>query len=84
VTKVGADGVQVVASRSRGEALAVKIADGSKLALYAATVEALEQLGWLDDAQREALRPWRNAVIASVKGAPVGERRALFKLAPGA
>ncbi|MBE7367016.1 asparaginase [Ramlibacter pallidus] len=82
VTKVGADGVQVVASRSRGQALAVKISDGSKPALYAATVEALDQLGWLDAAQRAALQPWRQAVIASVKGAPVGERRAVFKLAP--
>lgn len=80
VTKVGADGVQVVASRSRGEALALKIADGNRLALYAATVEALEQLGWLDEAQRAALQPWRHAVITSVKGAPVGGRRAVFRL----
>lgn len=84
VTKVGADGVQVVASRSRGEALALKISDGNALALYAATVEALDQLGWLDAAQREALEPWRKAVISSVKGAPVGARRAVFRLArPG-
>lgn len=80
VAKVGADGVQVVASRSRGEALALKVADGNKLALFAATVEAMEQLGWLDEAQRQALRPWRNEVIASVKGAPVGERKAVFRL----
>jgi hypothetical protein len=44
-------------------------------------VEALDQLGWLDDAQRQALQPWRNAVIASIKGAPVGERKAVFRLA---
>jgi L-asparaginase II len=80
VSKVGAEGVQVVASRSRGQALALKISDGNKLALFAATVEALDQLGWMDDAQREALRPWRNAVITSIKGAPVGERRAVFRL----
>ena len=84
VTKVGAEGVQVVASRSRGQALAVKISDGNKLALFAATVEALDQLGWMNDAQREALRPWRHAVIASIKGAPVGERRPAFRLQGGA
>ncbi|MCD6061137.1 MAG: L-asparagine amidohydrolase (L-asparaginase II)-like protein [Moraxellaceae bacterium] len=84
VTKVGADGVQVVASRSRGQAVALKISDGSKLALYAATVEALDQLGWLDAQQREALRPWRWEMIASVKGAPVGERKTVFRLAPAA
>jgi L-asparaginase II len=81
VTKIGAEGVQVVASRSRGEALALKISDGSKVALYAATVEALDQLGWLDAAQREALRPWRWETIASVKGAPVGGRKPAFRLA---
>ena len=84
VTKVGADGVQVVASRSRGAALALKIADGNKLALFAATVAALDQLGWLDEAQRQALRPWRHEVIASIKGAAVGERKAVFRLAPPA
>ena len=80
ITKVGAEGVQVVASRSRGQALAIKIGDGNKLALHAATVEALDQLGWLDDAQREALRPWRFETIASIRGATVGERRAVFRL----
>ena len=83
VTKVGADGVQVVASRSRGQALAIKIMDGNKAALFAATVEALEQLGWLDDAQRESLKPWRAQVLLNVAGMPVGERRSMFKLQPG-
>jgi L-asparaginase II len=80
VTKVGADGVQVVASRARGQALAIKIIDGNKAALFAATVEALDQLGWLDDAQRESLKPWRAQVLLNVAGAEVGERRSLFKL----
>lgn len=81
VTKVGADGMQAVASRSRGQALVIKIADGNKPALFAATVEALDQLGWLDDAQRAALEPWRARAITSVRGARVGERRAVFRLA---
>lgn len=84
VTKVGADGVQVVASRSRGEALVLKIGDGNKLALFAATVEALDQLGWLDAQQREALRPWRWEDILSVKGDRVGARRAVFRMATSA
>jgi L-asparaginase II len=81
VSKAGADGVQVVASRSRGQALALKISDGNKFALFAATVEALDQLGWLDERQRQQLAPWRWDVITSVKGAPVGERKAVFRLA---
>ena len=81
VTKIGADGMQVVASRSRGQALVVKIADGNPVALHAATVAALDQLEWLDDAQREQLQTWRAAVVTNWRGLPVGERRTVFTLA---
>jgi len=80
VSKAGADGVQVVASRSRREAVAVKIADGSKIAVAAATVVAMDQLGWLNAQQREQLRPWRAEAINSIRGAQVGERRPVFTL----
>jgi L-asparaginase II len=82
VTKVGADGVQVVASKSRGEAFAIKIIDANKPALFAACVEVLEQLGWLDAAQREALQPWRAQPIINARGLLVGERRPVFHLQP--
>jgi L-asparaginase II len=80
VTKVGADGVQVVASRSRGQALAIQIMDGNKAALFAATACALDQLGWLDEAQRQELAPWRAQALLNVAGMPVGERRCVFQL----
>jgi hypothetical protein len=37
-------------------------------------------LGWLDDAQREELKPWRAQTILNVRGLPVGERLPVFKL----
>ena len=80
ITKIGADGVQVVASKSRNEALAIKISDGNKTALYAAAVEALDQLGWLDAAQREALQAWRAQPIVNPRGVHVGARDACFRL----
>jgi L-asparaginase II len=80
VTKVGAEGVQAFASASRGQAFAIKISDGNKQALYAATVEVLDQLGWMDDAQRAELEPWRAREIHSIRGAAVGERKPAFKL----
>lgn len=83
VTKIGADGVQVVGSKSRGEAIALKIMDANKTALHAATVEVLDQLGWLDDAQREELRPWRAAEIVNARGFLVGARRTAFGLVAG-
>ncbi len=80
VTKIGADGVQAVASKSRGEAFAIKIIDANKPALHATTVEVLAQLGWLDDAQREQLHPWRARDIVNARGLRVGERKPLFQL----
>jgi len=83
VSKIGADGVQVLASRSRGEGFALKIIDASKVALHAATVEILDQLGWLDETQRQELAPWRARAIRNVVGLMVGERQAVFRLQPG-
>lgn len=80
VSKVGADGVQALGSRSRGEAFAIKIIDGNKPALFAATVEVLDQLGWLDDTQREALQVWRAEAIVNARGLRVGDRRPVFRL----
>ena len=80
LTNIGADGVQVVGSKSRGEAFAIKIMDANKPALFAATVETLEQLGWLDDAQRTALAPWRSRPILNALGMTVGERAPAFHL----
>ncbi len=80
VSKVGADGVQVLGSKSRGEAFAIKIIDANKPALFAASVEVLDQLGWLDEAQREELKPWRAQTIVNARGLRVGERLPAFKL----
>jgi L-asparaginase II len=80
VSKIGADGVQVVGSKSRGEAFAIKIIDANKTALFAASVEVLEQLGWLDDTQREELKPWRAQAIINARGLRVGERLPVLKL----
>jgi L-asparaginase II len=80
VVKAGADGVQAFASRGRGQAFALKIADGNKVAVIAATVAVLDQLGWLDARQRDELRPWRAEAIANIRGTQVGERKPAFTL----
>ncbi|WP_326543403.1 asparaginase [Pseudorhodoferax sp.] len=80
VAKIGADGMQAIGSRSRGQAFALKIADGNKAALHAATVEVLEQLGWLDDAQRAELEPWRARHIVNARARVVGSRDTVFVL----
>jgi L-asparaginase II len=80
VTKAGADGMQAFASRSRGQAFALKISDGNKMAVNAAAIAVLDQLGWLDARQREELRPWRTEAIANARGTQVGERKPAFTL----
>jgi len=80
VVKAGADGVQAFASRSRGQAFALKVSDGNKVAVIAATVAVLDQLGWLDARQRDELRPWRSEAIANIRGTRVGERKPAFTL----
>jgi L-asparaginase II len=80
VSKVGADGIQTIGSISRGEGIALKVSDGNGDARYAVTVEVMDQCGWLDDAQRAALEPWRIREMRNVAGRYVGERKTLFRL----
>ena len=80
LTKIGADGVQVIASKSRRQGIAVKVISGHMPALYTAAVAALDQAGWLDDHQRELLAPWGDQKIVNARGREVGDIRAVFKL----
>jgi L-asparaginase II len=80
ITKIGADGVQVIASRSRGEAIAIKMISGHMPALYAAAVTAMDQRGWLDAAQREQLSSWAPRPIHNARGITTGHIRAAFSL----
>ena len=80
LTKIGADGVQVIASKTRRHAIAIKVISGNMPALYAAAVVALEQAGWLDDEQCEQLKVWRHQKLLSAKGIQVGEIRTVFQL----
>lgn len=81
VSKIGADGVQVVASRSLRQAFALKITDGNRIAATAATIEVMSQLGWMDKSQAAELEVWRSAKIDTIAGKTVGQRRAVFTLA---
>lgn len=77
ISKVGAEGVQIVASRRHGAAVAVKIADGSPKALTVATCAVLRRLGWIDPARDEYLARWASLPIRSIRGVEVGRVSAL-------
>jgi L-asparaginase II len=80
VSKVGADGVQVLASFSRGIGIAAKVSDGLLPPLMVAFVSAMEQLGWVDGESRAALSSLIPPPLKNAAGIEVGEMRAVLKL----
>lgn len=82
-SKVGADGVQALASFSRGIGIAAKCSDGQLAPLMVALVSALDQLGWLDDEARTALATLIPPPLKNAAGVEVGEWRAVLELKPG-
>lgn len=80
VSKVGADGVQAIASFSRGVGIAAKVSDGNLTPLMVALVAALEQLGWTDEASRAALAGLLPPPMKNAAGIEVGEMRAVLTL----
>jgi L-asparaginase II len=80
VSKAGADGVQVIASKQRGIGIAIKIADGSPRALNTAAVGVLEALGLASDLCRSLTEPWREPAIKNYKKRVVGSMRSVLTL----
>jgi L-asparaginase II len=75
VAKAGADGMQavgIVADDAGGQAtgLAIKIEDGdmSRRAIKASTVEALAQIGLIDDRDLRALQPYHHPTVLTPAG----------------
>ncbi len=80
VSKVGADGVQVLASFSRGIGIAAKMSDGQLEPLMVAFVSALDQLDWLDAESRQALVSLIPPPLKNAAGIEVGEMCAVLEL----
>jgi L-asparaginase II len=77
---VGADALQTIGIRSAGLGIAIKIADGATRALQTATFSVLDQLGLLDETQRQLLGHYRQPLLANVRGTTVGSIRAVLAL----
>jgi L-asparaginase II len=80
VSKIGADGVQLVGIRSAGLGIAVKVVDGNQRAVIAATVEVLRQLGVFHDVESSPLAQWAMPKIVNVMGIETGRVRPSFRL----
>jgi L-asparaginase II len=79
VVKVGAEGLVCAAVLGEGIGIAVKIADGSSRAAGPALIEALGQIGVLDDPQVEKLRAHARPDVLG-GGRPVGELKPILRL----
>lgn len=80
ISKIGAEGVRAMSIRSRGWGIAIKVADGSKRGLHAATVGVLDQLGLLDGAARQALAALATPELRNLRGIPTGHIRSVVVL----
>jgi L-asparaginase II len=80
VSKVGADGVQAMASFSRGIGIAAKCSDGQLVPLMVAFVSALDQLGWLDAESRAMLASLIPPPLRNAAGIEVGDMRPVLRL----
>lgn len=83
VVKGGADGLQLLASVSRGVAVAVKMADGNLRALNAAVIDVLRQLGWLARPLPPALAVHDTPAIRNWRGTQTGDVRSCIRLQRG-
>jgi L-asparaginase II len=79
VVKVGAEGLVCAAVLGEGTGVAVKVSDGTARAAGPALIEALRQLGVLDDVQVEKLRAHARPDVLG-GGRPVGELVPAFRL----
>jgi L-asparaginase II len=80
ISKVGADGVQTITSASRGASIVGKIADGNLDMLMVMMMSALEQMGWMNDTARTALRAYVPGPLKNVAKLDVGHTQAIFQL----
>jgi L-asparaginase II len=80
VSKIGADGVQVVGVRSAGLGIAIKIADGNMRALAPTAISVLQQLGLIKSPEGTPLAPWVRPQLSNYMGLHTGEVRPVVQL----
>jgi L-asparaginase II len=79
-TKVGAEGMQGIAVRSRGIGIAIKIADGNARALFPVTVAVLQQLGLLPDPAATPLAAYFEPAQHNLRGIVTGKIQPVVEL----
>ena len=81
LAKGGAAGAHATADRRWGVGLAIKLDSGDGTWTAVAVMAALERLGWLEDAEREALSPFARPSLRNHKRVVVGSVRPVLDAA---
>ncbi|HET9849895.1 MAG TPA: asparaginase [Candidatus Dormibacteraeota bacterium] len=80
LAKGGAAGAHCTADRRSGLGLAIKLDSGDGTWVSVAVMAALEQLGWIDDAERAALAGFAEPELRNYRRTVVGSVRPLLRL----
>lgn len=80
IGKAGAEGVYAAGIMGKGIGVAVKVEDGNIRAAYPAVVAVLEQMGFLTEADLQALQHHRIPAVKNMRQDTVGELRVAFTL----
>ncbi|HXY22673.1 MAG TPA: asparaginase [Burkholderiaceae bacterium] len=80
VSKIGADGLQMIGVRPQCLGIAIRIAGADASALHITTVEVLHQIGLLDDPLRTPLGAYFRPTLRNSRELPTGRYRPLFRL----
>jgi len=80
VSKIGADGLQIIGIRSQGLGIAIRIAGGDASALHVTTVDVLHQIGVLDEPLRTPLAAYFRPTLRNTRQLPIGRFQPLFRL----
>jgi L-asparaginase II len=80
LAKGGAAGAQCTANRQTGEGLALKLDSGDGTWVPVAVTAALQQLGWLDARELDALKSFAEPSVRNYRRLVVGSVRPVFEL----
>lgn len=80
VAKGGGEGIYCVGDRKTGIGVCLKVEDGSARAVAPTAIEAMRQLGLLDESELEDLRDYRTTPVTNHIGKVVGAVRPRFEL----
>lgn len=80
VSKIGADGLQMIGVRPQCLGIAIRIAGADASALHVTTVEVLHQIGLLEDPPGTPLGTYFRPTLRNTRELPTGRYQPLFRL----